>query len=176
MGGKKMKTKFFVGVVLLFLAGCAGSMSLEQREEMYGKTAPEITQAFASKEMKLGDSWKIYLNAFDPDADMKTIVCILSQTGVGTYPVSLIRIPEDQQRDLSGFIFLNTLGGPQDLESQTLTLTVQIQDKARHFSKASSFPLTFNPRGQQQNPPLDVFKDKDLGPISIVLKPLARGD
>ena len=163
-------------MVLLLLVGCAGAMSLEKREEVYGKTVPEIIQAFASNEMKLGDSWKIYLNAFDPDADMKAIICNLGQTGVGTYPISLIRIPEDQQRDLSGFIFLNTLGGPRELETQSLTLTIQIQDKAGHFSKASSFALTFNPLGQQQNPPPDVFKDKDLGPIAIVLKPLARGD
>ena len=49
-----MKKKFFAGMVLLLLVGCAGAMSLEKREEMYGKTVPEISHAFASREMKLG--------------------------------------------------------------------------------------------------------------------------
>ncbi len=171
-----MKKQLSLVLALLFLAGCAGFMSLEEREKKYGKAAPQITQSFASQEMKLGDSWKIYLNAVDPDGDMKTIFCNLRQTGVGGYPVSLIKIPEDQNKDLSGFIFLNTLGANREVESQSFTLTVQVEDKAGHTSEPSSFPLNFSSVAQQQSPPPNVFQDRSIGPILITLKPLARGD
>lgn len=165
-----MKMKVLAGMGLLLLVGCAALGGLEQREKIYGKAAPVITQSFASKQMKLGDTWKVYLNASDPDGDMKTILSTIDQKGVGTYSVSFTRIREDQQRDnLSGYIYLNTVG-VSGLDYTTLVLNVQIQDKAGHYSAPASFPLAFNPTFQQENPPPGVFKDKDLGPIMIVLR------
>jgi len=164
-----MRRKFLAGMALLVLVGCAALGGLEQREKIYGKAAPVITQSFASKQMRLGDTWKIYLNASDPDGDMKTIISTIDQKGVGTYPVSFTRIREDQQREnLSGYIYLNTVG-TYGLDYTTLVLNVQIQDKAGHYSAPASFPLAFNPTAHQENPPPGLFKDKALGPIVIVL-------
>ena len=171
-----MKKQLSLALALLFLAGCAGFMSLEETEKKYGKAGPQITRSFASPEIKLGDSWKIYLNASDPDGDMKTIVCNLRQTGVGAYPVSFIKIPDDQNRNLSGFIFLNTLGASREVEGQSFTLTVQVQDKAGHSSEPSSFPLAFSSLGQQESPPPNAFQDRNIGPLLITLKPVARGE
>ena len=132
--------------------------------------APVITHRFASKEIRPGDSWKVYIRAADPEGDMKNIICTVSQAGRGTYPVCFLRIPESQRRELSGFLYLNT-SGSQGLAFTTLTLQMEIQDRAGNASRPVSFPLTFNPRAEQENPPLGIFPEEEVGPIMISLDP-----
>ncbi len=57
-----------------------------------------------------------------------------------------------------------------------LTLTVQIQDRAGHFSNPVSFSLSIELRAQQETPPLDTFREKDLGPIMITLRSSIGGE
>ncbi|MCX5907386.1 MAG: hypothetical protein NTY64_09420 [Deltaproteobacteria bacterium] len=93
----------FSFLVTLFLGLMMGSGCEEKK---MGKP-PVIHQSFAAKQIRLGDTWKIYLQASDPDGDMKTIVCTIDQAGAGTYPASYTSIPEDQRRELSGYIYKN---------------------------------------------------------------------
>ncbi len=139
-----------------------------------GKSAgkpPVIHQYFAAKELRSGDSWKVYLQASAPEGDMKTIVCTIDQAGSGTYPVSLTRIPEDQKKELSGYIYLTTFQS-QGLNYLTLSLTVQVQDQGGNYSLPISFPLRFNPLANPEMPREGIFREKDLGPILIHLVPL----
>ena len=131
------------------------------------KGIPVITGSFASREIQPGDPWKVYLQASDPDGDMKAIYCVLDQAGTGPYPVSITRIPEDQRRELSGFLFLNT-GGVAGFASGNLSLKLQIRDMAGNYSEPVSFSLSFNPRAQQEEPSPGLFQDKELGPIMII--------
>lgn len=164
-----MNKRILAGFVLLFLAmGCAAMEPIEVREGMYGKAVPVISQSFASKQISPGDTWKVYLNASDPDGDIKNIVCIIEQPGTGAYPISFLRISEGNRKEFSGFIHLYT-GGIKNLDSVNLSLTVQIQDRAGHFSQPAVFPLSFNSRYTQENPPPGMFPEKDLGPIMIRL-------
>ncbi len=130
------------------------------------KGIPVITESFASREIRPGDTWKVYLQASDPDGDMKTIYCILDQPGAGTYPVSITRIPEDQRRQLSGYLFLNT-GAVAGFAFGNLFLKLQIRDRAGNYSEPVSFSLSFNPRAQEEEPPPGLFQDRELGPIMI---------
>jgi hypothetical protein len=131
-----------------------------------GENAPVIITAFASTELRQGETWKVFLQAQDPDGDMNRIVCTLEQPGVGVQPVSFIKIREDRRRNLSGYIFLNT-GSVSGLQFTSCRLTVQIQDKKGNTSNSVSFPLTLNPRAVQQSPPPGIFQDEDLGPAQI---------
>jgi hypothetical protein len=131
---------------------------------------PVITHRFAPEEIRPGDTWKVYLRAADPGGDMKTIICTISQAGRGPYPICLVRIPESQRRELSGFLYLNT-AGPQGLSFTNLTLQVEVQDRAGYISRPVVFPLTFNPRAGQENPPLGTFREEEVGPIMISLDP-----
>jgi hypothetical protein len=170
-----MKMKFWALSVLLFLAaGCAALEPIEVREKTYGKAVPVITLSFASKQIRPGETWMVYLNASDPDGDMNYIVCMIDQPGVGSYSPAYTRIKEDEGKELSGYIHLNT-AGVSNLNFINLTLQVQVQDKARHFSAPVSFPLSINNRYQQEPPPKDTFKEKDLGPIMITLRTLGGG-
>jgi hypothetical protein len=131
---------------------------------------PVITHRFASEEIRPGDTWKVYIRAADPEGDMKKIICTVSQPGRGPYPVCYVRIPESQRREFSGFLYLNTAGA-QGLAFTNLTLQVEVQDRAGNVSRPIAFPLTFNPRAEQENPPLGTFREEEVGPIMISLDP-----
>ncbi|MDO8955417.1 MAG: hypothetical protein Q7W38_01010 [Deltaproteobacteria bacterium] len=171
-----MDKKIISAVALLFLTmGCAALAPLEVKEEKYGKAVPVITQSFASPKLRPGDTWKVYLKASDPDGDMKNIYATIAQPGMAGYPVSITRIKEGGGKDLSGYVYLNTVG-VQGMNFVTITLTVEIQDKAGHFSKPAVFPLSFNFVSQKETPPPGTFLEKDLGPIMITLRSAFDGD
>jgi hypothetical protein len=128
--------------------------------------APAIIRYFASKEVRPGETWKIYLHARDRQGDMNRIVCLLEEPGAGPHPVVFIKIREDQRENLSGYIFLNTAtayGSP----FAGCRLTVQIQDKKGSVSNPVSIPLILNPRASQEDPPLGIFQERELGPVQV---------
>lgn len=169
--------KIFLHVfLLLFLvSGCAGLEPLEMREGIYGKGIPVITQFFASKQLWPGDTWKVYLIASDPDGNMKNIFCVIERPGV-RYPVGITRIKEENRKEISGYIYLTTFADSiARLNFVNLTLTVQIQDMAGHFSAPMVFPLSIQSRYTQEPPPPGIFRERDLGPIMIRLPVGGRG-
>jgi len=175
-----MKKWLTAGEAILFgamgIMGCSHHpMMIEKQEEKFEKAAPLISQSFASPRVNPLETWKVYLIASDPDGDMKNIVCTIDQPGVGTYPLSFIRIQDPNQKQLSGYIYLK-MPPFEDLNFVDLTLTVQIQDRAGHYSPPAVFPLSINNTFQQEPPPPGVFKESDLGPIMIQLRTLRDED
>jgi len=171
MNNKILTTMF---MVLCLVVGYAAFVGADVTEN----ATPVIIQAFASKELRAGDTWKVYLKSSEPNGDMRYIVSTLYQPGWGDYPVSRTKIPKTDSKELNGYIYLNTLipGGYNFLNLHTIYLTVQIQDKAGHYSKPVEFSLYFDPRATvQEGPPAGVFKDQALGPILVYLHPLEVG-
>jgi hypothetical protein len=169
-----MEEKLFSASLLFFLIpGLAAFESMVNNREKKMAT-PVITQSFASQFLGEGDTWKVYLNASDPDGDMKYIICTIDQPGIGTSPVSFTRIKEENRRELSGYIYWNT-GGVYGLNLSSITLTVQIQDRSGNFSDSVSFPLQFQPGVRQEAPPKDTFQEIELGPIMITLQSTSGG-
>ena len=110
------------------------------KAQVHGLPVPVITQAFASKEVWPGKTWKVYLNVSHPNGEMKSIYAIVDQPGVGQYPFTTIPIKEENRKELSGYIYLRTSSQWAGLEYVTLTLTIQVQDKSgpsahRQFSR-----------------------------------------
>jgi len=136
--------------------------------------APGITRTFASREISPGETWKIYLRATDPEGEMKAIYATVDQPGRGPQAAGPIPIPEDQRRELSGFLFLNT-SGSQGLAFLSLIVTVQIRNRTGHFSQPVSFPLALNPRAVQESPPMGAFGERNIGPIMVSLDPETGG-
>ena len=168
-----MYKKFLAGLVLVFLiGGCAAMMTVEEREKMYGQGVPVITESFASKQLYPGDTWNVYLKASDPEGDMEQIVATVDLVGSGTHPVSYTKIKDGNRKELSGYVHLSTWNpsGYGWLTSLTLTLTVQVKDRAGHLSKPVIFPLSFHSRYAQEPPPSGVFQEQSLGPIMITLR------
>ena len=142
--------------------------------ENKGKPTPLISHSFASPILSLGDTWKVYLIASEPDGEMKYILCAIAQPGMGTYPVSFTKIKEENRQQLSGYIYLYT-GGVGGSNLSEITLTVHIQDRAGNFSNPVLFPLLFQLGAKQEDPPPDTFQERDLGPIMITLQSSSGG-
>ncbi len=155
-------------VLVLLLTGC-GKKGVQ--EKPLGTAVPVITASFASQKISPGDTWKVYLKAFDPDGDMKYLSVSIEQPGVGGYSPGPIKIADRNGRELNGFLYLNTNypGGSGFLNSVILTLTVIIRDKVGYASKPAVFPLTFT-LDSQEPPPPGAFQEQELGPIMVKLQ------
>lgn len=149
--------------------GCTGLEPIETREAIYGKASPLIHKSYAANQIRQGDNWKVYINASDSDGDMKNIVCTIEQPGVGIYPASIARIAEGQRKEISGFLYLSTQS-VENLAFVTLSLSVQVQDMAGHFSQPALFPLRLTATEPQEPPPSGDFQEVNLGPILIRLR------
>jgi hypothetical protein len=169
-----MKSKFWVAAALLgfFATSCAAMMMTG--EEKYGKEVPVITQSFASKQVSAGEAWRVYINASDADGDMDRIYCSIHQPGVfPAYPGANNKIAQDQQKNLSGYLYLDTSGIDRSMD---IYLTLSIRDKAGHFSVPVTFHLDITqPSGmkkeiRQEDPPRGTFEDKNLGAIMIFVR------
>lgn len=170
-----MRSKGLAGVIFLLLGAvsCAHLGGMEEKEKIYGKNSPVIEKSFASSQLRPGALWKIYIRASDPDGDMETIETVVEQTGMGTYPASFIRIKSENGKELSGYVYLNMSGpsGYDFLYNQELTVSVQIKDKAGHTSSPVSFKVLLLAGKVPKTPPEGVFKEAELGPIMVTLRP-----
>jgi len=163
------KVVLFLALVLVLGWSLLAPGAAKSSEDEKG--IPVIIQSFASKELRAGDNWKVYLKASDPEGKMRYIFATISQPGVGTYPVSITKINGENQRELSGYVYLNTMPiKTNQFFNLTLTLTVNIKDSKGQFSKPAVFPLTFEAKAEQEAPPDGVFKEQSLGPIMITLR------
>jgi hypothetical protein len=133
---------------------------------------PVISRSFAAAELMPGDTWKIYIRASSPDARMKYMFATVEQAGGMGYPVSITRIKDEDQKDLSGFFYLYTQSAGSSMEFVTLRLEVQIRDDRGRLSEPAVFPLTFKSRASLESPPAGWFREKELGPIMIRLRPV----
>ena len=158
----KFLSRFLWGTVLTLFAF---SGSIPAAEE------PVINHFFAAQEMVSGNTWKIYIKASSPAADMKYIYATVEQKGGTIYPISITRIKKGDARVFSGYLYLPTASAGNDWNIFPLDLTIQIKDEQGRFSNPVKFHLNFNWRASKQEPPAGVFEEKDLGPIMIQLRP-----
>ncbi|GAI32759.1 unnamed protein product, partial [marine sediment metagenome] len=138
---------FSVLPLFFFTTHCA---TVEQREARYGLNPPAITATFARETIMSGDTWRIYLNAFDEDGDMDMIVISsVLQDGRCPYPFDTVRITEDSGRDLSGYLYLTT--NPfEELWNVNVRLSLYIVDKAGHKSEIKNFTVRFFSKGSEK--------------------------
>jgi hypothetical protein len=167
-GERKMNKKILTGM-LVFLNIAFGYV-LVAGASAAEKATPVINHSFASKEVRPGDLWKIYLKVSDPNGEMKNIYAMVTEPGIGQYPLSIIRVKNGERKELSGYIYLNTFSPNFPLDYVTLTLTVQVQDRSGTFSEPAIFQLAMDSRYSQEAPPQGVFKEEALGPIMIQLR------
>ena len=158
----------FLAAVFIFLClamGCATLMS--SKEEV--KATPVITQSFASREIRIGDTWKIYLNASDPNGEMTKISAIVDQPEQ-IYPEGITKVSKENGKGFSGYLYLSTNSLANAPDGTSITLWVQIQDRAGNLSQPATFPLTLKSLATQEAPPQGVFREGDLGPVILTRK------
>jgi hypothetical protein len=81
------------------------------------------------------------------------------------------RIKKENEKELSGYIYISTAGAGNTMENDSLTLNLQIQADVDHMSQKVIFPVRFSARAVQEKPPEGIFKEQDLGPSMVRLLP-----
>ena len=175
MGGKgeaKMNKKI-LAVGFVFLCLTIGYTTLA-RADVTGKTVPVISQSFASRQVWPGETWKVYLNASDPNGEMKNIFAVVEQPGLGPYPLSITRIRKENRKEISGYVYLVTSAPNYSLNFINLSLTIWVQDHSGNFSAPVTLPLSINSRYTQEAAPSGVYKEHDLGPVMVNLRTVGQ--
>jgi len=170
-------TGFLILILPLVMACCTTS---PERGTQPGGSPPVITHSFASEKLSNRDIWKIYLEAHDPDGDMRQFVCVFNQVGYGTYSPGYVVVKKGHREKLKGYLrFFSGAGGGFSLSEWTqLSLTVYIRDRGRNTSNKVVFPLVLS-LGSKQGPPpppFDVNGLDRLGTIPTELEGRRRGD
>jgi hypothetical protein len=147
---------------LLFLClamGCATLMGPKGEQ-----ATPVITQSFASREIRIGDTWKVYLNVSDPNGEMIRILAIVDQTGQNN-PERITKVSKEDGKEFSGYLCLSTGSLTNVLDGDSITLWIKIEDRSGNLSQSVVFPLTFKSEGTQTDPPQGLFNERELGPM-----------
>ena len=161
-----------IPVTLFSLMTCC--TPLGHKETQPGGSPPVITNSFASKEIPHGDIWKIYVEAHDPDGDMRQFVCVFDRLGYGAHSPEYVIVKKQHREKMKGYLtFLSGAGGGLYVPEWTrLTLTVYIRDRAGLTSDKVVFPLVLSQGASQEPPPspFDAGKLDRLGAIAYELK------
>ena len=178
---KKISALIFMWALLALPMRMGYSKSLSDWFIKPGGTPPVITHWFASEELHHGDNWKIYVEAHDPDGDMREFVAILDQVGYGTYSSSYVRIKKKHREELKGYlVFFSSNGMGLWLSEWTqLSLTVFIGDRGGNKSNKVVLPLVLS-RGAKQEPPPPPFDSGGLDKLGVIwfdlVEPQLDGD
>jgi hypothetical protein len=152
----KMTRKFLAIVTLLLL-----TQTMARGESQEG---PVISDFFASRQIKPGEPWKVYINAQIADGEMCAFIFKVSLPGGSVCPLAKMEIKEPYRQRLSGYLSLR-IGMLDYLEPQNLVLILQIKDKAGHFSAPAFFPLMIDPKAQKENLQVGIFREVHLSAI-----------
>jgi len=115
---------------------------------------PVITRSFASENLSHNGKWKIYLEANDPDGDMRKIVAVVSRGPRGSR-VNYAGIKKGGRAKLFGYFDCMIWSGigTERNEWGELTLTLFIRDKGGNTSNRVVFSLARSGRVTQEPPP-----------------------
>lgn len=177
---KSIATVLITGILVVFPMKAGDSKSLGEWVVKPGGSPPVITHWFASEELSHGDIWKIYLEAHDPDGDMRQFVCAFTQSGYGPYSSEYVIIKKRHRESMKGYLrFPSYVGAGRTLPEWTqLSLTIYIRDKAGNTSNKVVFPLVLSRGAKQGTPPspFDIGQLDELGTIAVELIDPQRGN
>jgi hypothetical protein len=166
---KRIAALVLIGTLLALPTRMGYSKSLSEWLIKPGGSPPVITHWFAYEELHHGDTWNIYVEANDPDGDMRQFVGILDQVGYGGYSSSYVRIKKRHRGELRGYlVFFSSAGEGFFLAEWTqLSLTLFIRDKGGNASNKVVFPLVLS-RGAKQGAPPSPFDGGGLDKLGVI--------
>ena len=118
-------TLLIIGIVSL--SGCPFMV----KPEPAGNQAPVIDDFYAVPYIGLGQTWKVFVKAHDPDGDLWEARFGIEQPGVmyGTFDGDVI-LPREMWKSLDGFFFLHQSSGQSmGLAGLKFVLTVEMIDR-----------------------------------------------
>jgi len=160
-----------VGLLILLttVTVCAAGCTWLAKPETMGSAPPIIEAHFASPNLYMDQTWKIYVKAHDPDGDMWEARFRIEQPGA-TYENLLgdMKLPKSMWKEFNGYFYMHqalsgTKGGAFDL-----MLTLEIVDSGGRTSGLVKFPLSIG-RKPPTAPP-EGFNEAALLPVPYQAK------
>ena len=171
-----MSKKNVLVILLLFLlAGCTTCKGARTGEG--GDQPPMILDSYAAESVRPGATWRVFLEAKDPDGDMHAIITQLMQPGVGYYPTDFTYLKEADWEGFVGYLILPT---PTDsyLLQDSIEATLTVQDCEGNKSKPVTLTLRFDLKtdfGPQKVPEKwRTATDHKLGTIMVEIRSTLR--
>ena len=163
-------------ILLLFLvAGCTTCKGVKTGEG--GDQPPRILDSYAAESVRPGATWRVFLEAKDPDGDMHSIITQLVQPGIGYYPPDFTYIKEADREGFAGYLILRT---PNDywLLQEYVEATLTIQDCEGNKSEPVNFTLRFDNKsgfGPQEVPEKwQMAAKRQLGTIMVEIRSIVQ--
>lgn len=170
---KRIAALIFIGTFVALSMSMGYPKPLAEWLIKRGGSPPVIIHGFASEELSHGDIWKIYVEASDPDGDMRQFVCVFYHAGYGYYSADYVVIKKPHREKMKGYLdFFSSAGAGLWLPEWTqLSLTVYILDKGGNTSNKVVFPLVLSRAAKQGTPPtpFDVGELDKVGTITVDL-------
>ncbi len=172
---KTLARAFMGGVVAAVLIwGGQGCAVLDQRspqelEAAFGANKPRVEASFASQWLSPREIWKIYLNASDPDGDMRWIQVSLWVPG-GIMTTARLPLEPSQAGKVSGYLSVHTMDLPESLlrfGNSDLRLYVALEDRAGHVSERVVLPVSLALGSRQEPAPSGQFQERFLGEVPV---------
>lgn len=139
---------------------------------------PVIKNSFAATEVSHGDTWKIYLEANDPDGDMRKFVYNIKISERGSGRVNYVHIRKADRERMLGYLDV-IIAPPETAQAEwgNLTLTLYIRDRAGNSSEKVAFPVAMTREVKQASPP-SPFNTGELKGVGTIFYefPVPRGD
>ena len=163
-------------ILLLFLvAGCTTCKGVKTGEG--GDEPPRILDSYAAESVRPGATWRVYLEARDPDGDIHSIITQLVQPGIGYYPPDFTYIKEADRAGFAGYLILRT---PRDywLLQEYVEATLTVQDCEGNKSEPVKLTLRFDNKsgfGPQEVPDKwQMAANRQLGTIMVEIRSVVR--
>lgn len=146
---------------------------LPPREGPVGERHTPVIQSIAvQNEIGIGNLWKIYIQAKDPEGDIDKIYVYFAQPG-GSYPnfPLVLRKPVSE---LKGAVLVWTVLAGTQTQSGPIyaSAEVRVEDRAGNISEPKVFDFTLSPFGpkDQFNPPPPFDKNLVYGQVDFPIQ------
>ncbi len=126
-------------LVPLLLAERCEEPTLAEKERAFGPNPPRIVELYAQENMRFARHWLIFLNAEDPDGDMKLISALVRVSG-GINEYADVGLREEFRSRLAGHIWLPIFPGQESLGS-VIYVSFYIEDRAGHKTEERTLSL-----------------------------------
>jgi len=171
-----MLKNYLLLIVLIFLiAGCTTCKGVKTAPG--GGEPPVILDSYGSESVRPGATWRVFLEAKDPDGDIQSIIAQLFQPGIGYYPVDFTYIKGADREGFAGYLILRT---PRDynLLQEYVEVKLTLIDCEGNKSEPVKLTLRFDNKsgfGSQQVPEKWQGAAKNnLGTIMVEIRSVMR--
>jgi hypothetical protein len=136
------KVIFLIAGLCVLIWGCNSYQRYGSSGKVDRGQAPVVLDSYAAEVIQPGATWKVYLHAKDGDGDMKSIVLMLYQSGIGYHSTEINWIKSEHTQEFVGYIYLNT-PVDQNLLRDRCNLLIFARDEKGNKSEPIEFPLRF---------------------------------